>query len=241
MSNEPFEPQLRLSLAGIILITTATAVVLWLARFLGEYGGVVRAIIVCAVPFSIVVEFAFGQRAKWESIGWRSVVGRVCLLLVCSLVPALATQMGMWKEMYWWSPLPCLTVTWVFWIYEYLDYFGYAVYAIFAVPAVVYFVTLSAPIIANKSLAYLPMRSLVMLLIATMTSVYWFGSGFSYRYQSQYYITMSIISNTIVIIALWTTWFFLRRRFSTSRIILWNMALVSWLFWIAHPWIGEYL
>ncbi|MGB7343120.1 MAG: hypothetical protein WBD20_02810 [Pirellulaceae bacterium] len=232
-------PANQFTIAGMFMVTAAVAAVLGLSRLWSDGGGLYLAIPAASIPFAFVVEFAFLNRPSDRSIPKLTVIsGRLAVIILLSALPALAAYVSVINQSSWWSPIPFL----VFLPYMYLDLWliDYP-YSVFAIPSIVLFV-LVAPSAFSKACSSLPIRSKAMLCIATCTSAYWFAFSINaaFEYQSAYYLYSCITVNLLAIMVLSVSWFLRRGRFGFSSILAWNLALVCWLFWLAHPWLGEY-
>ena len=125
--------------------------------------------------------------------------------------------------------------------YAYLEHWlMHAPYLLYAVPSTT-FLALMLPAALSKS-HRLPTRSLTVLVVATLSTFYWFCSsvGNAFDYQSTFYIIGTIAANACCVLALWMTWFMLRKRFNFASLVVWNVALIGWLFglpslgWASH-------
>ena len=249
------------SVASILIVMSAVAGVVALGKLWQGHGGYYLALPVATLPFAYIVELAFragkssSSPAKVPSgidapLRFSRVGLRLGVVGLSSTVPAIASWMGLVDQTSWWSPCPWL----MFLPLAYLDtafYFAgyseawseYGMYLALAIPIVVYgaLVLPAAFTVSDR----LPLRLLVVLGIGSMASLYWFGtalaSGVASKYQSDTYIVGSLAANIGCISLLWLTWWLCRKRFHFTLVILWAMLLVSWLFWLAFPWLGEYI
>jgi hypothetical protein len=238
MSEFVVEPktQIRVTIRGILILMGSVAIVLALGNHWQDGGGFFLASIVCAIPMSFVIEFAFASnRPRSFALSKRSIAVRVILLLLLSPLAALVAWVGLVDQGSWWSPCPML----VFISYAYLETFGY----LFLVVPMLTFLTVTLPSTFNSEIRYLPIRSFALFCIAVAGSIYWFASSmpFTFKYQSPNYIYGSIAANSIAILMLAVSGFAFRGYFNFMSAAIWNLTLVCWLFWIAFPWIGEYI
>lgn len=236
-------PRWQFSIAAILLISSAMAAVLGLARWWSDAGGLYLAIPVTALPFAYLVEFALQRQTRQAKLDLRpgTVSLRAAGIALGAILPAAGGWIGLVEQSSWWSPIPHL----MFLSYAYLERWWVdqpeLFYAIFAIPSAAY-LTLVAPE-AFSIRRGLPVRSLVLLGIATATTLYWFAIGFPFalEYQTTSYLMGTIVANFACLVFLWGTWAVFRDRFSFPMMVGWNAFLFSWLFWLAYPWLGEYL
>jgi hypothetical protein len=237
--EEPTRLKPQFTIASLLLITAAVAAVLGLGRLWEEWGGFVLAIAAAALPFAFIVEIALNRPTFcFSPPNFRSVMARLAVICVCIALPILAAIIGWANGMVWWSPGPLLLVLPIFFFDEWAIEWPYATWLIPSVP----FVILTAPIAFRSNNQNLPIRSIVLLLIATLTTIYWFATSTSYigKYQSMTYFVGGAVSNAAIIGVLWGMWLALRNRFNFALVLVWNLILVCWLFWLAYPWLGEY-
>lgn len=200
-------------------------------------GNIGLAIAICALPISIASEYTLRERERHDRISWGVFLRRTLLLIACSIVPAFAAQRGM-RDGNQFIPAHGLTYFWCDWLLKWTSNWSSFAWP----PAVVVFLSLSFPILTNRNLSNLPLRSVMLLTIFTASSAI-FLVALIYTYlkeppNSYDYIPLAI--NVISILYLWRSWHSLRNRFGPVQIVLWNMAFSTWLFWIAHPWLGEF-
>jgi hypothetical protein len=238
-TEEPTRLKPQFTIAGLLLITAAIAAVLSLGRLWEERGGLAFAIPVVALPFAFVVEFALRRASidrSWPSA--RQIAVRLAVIAVCGALPILAFTMGLSYQMFWWSPCPFLGFLPIAYLEEWFIDWPYATWLVPSIP----YLILTAPIAFKANHHHLPIRSVVLLIVATLTTVYWFSTSTSYigKYQSMTYFVGSATSNAGIIGVLWGLWLGLRNRFNFALVLVWNLILVCWLFWLAYPWLGEY-
>jgi hypothetical protein len=234
------QPTRQFSIASILIVVAAIAGVLGLANFWSERGGLYLAIPAATIPFAFVVEFALRLSAPESShAAQTSRFGlRLLVIGVASTLPAILGWIGLLDQGAWWSPCPYL----MFVSYAYLEpWLMHGPYLLYAVPSTA-FLVLMLPT-ANSTSHRLPTRSLAILGVASLSTCYWFCSsvGNAFDYQSTRYIIGTIAVNACCVLALWVTWWMLRQRFNFASVVAWNVALVGWLFWLAFPWLGEYI
>ncbi len=231
---------LQFSIAASLLIIAAIAGVVGLGKLWEECGGLYLAIPAAIIPFSIVVEFALRRkpqqtRTKLSNI---NVAARVNVIVVASALPAVAGWIGLANQGSWWSPCPHL----MFIAYAYLEpWLVDRPYLPYVVPSVA-FLLMTIPS-AFSSKRELPVRSITVLTVASLTSIYWFCSSITdaLDYQSIPYIIETIAVNFTCGVALWLMCVIRRRRFNFGLVVAWNVAMFIWLFGVAYPWLGEYI
>lgn len=263
-------PRLQLSIGGGMLILTAVAGVLALGRYLKPgSGGMLVAVIAGALPFSWIIEFVFSRsRGVREPLPLRTALTRLGILLLCAVVATLIAYFGIWgiywTNIQWLSPFPLLSFL-LFTVAEFLagcvrsfvplfslvdhliarprpgsDYLDYTCCYLVIATILVY---LCWPIARYRDTSRLPLRSLTLLCIYTLTNVYWFVVFVpqAIGYHPTSHLVISITMNAVAALGLWGSWLWYRRRFNDRMVVLWYLAFVTWLLWFAHPWVAEFL
>lgn len=230
----------QFSIASILIVVAAIAGVLGLANFWSDRGGLYLAIPAATIPFALVVEFALRRNVPDSSHSAQTARSgrRFFVIAVASALPAFASWVGLLNQGSWWSPCPYL----MFISYAYLEHWlMHAPYVLYAIPSTAFLALMLPAAFSNPH--RLPIRSLTVLVVATLSTFYWFWSsiGYAFDYQSNAYIIGTIAVNACCVLALWMTWFMLRKRFNFASVVVWNVGLIGWLFWLAFPWLGEYI
>lgn len=228
-------PRLQISKVRVICFAVASALIVWLSSYWIESIGL--SVAVWAVPCSIAIEYFLGRQSCRERVSRRALLQRVGVLLVCAVVVALAAQRGM-RDGNQFLPAHGLTYFWCDWLLKWTSNWSRFAWP----PAVAVFISLCAPVLGRSSLNDLPTRSVALLSIFSVLCAIFLvplvALYVAHPPSAYEYIPLAI--NIIAVSYLWRTWYVLRGEFDWVKIVLWNMALSGWLFWIAHPWLGEY-
>ena len=198
---------IRFNLSGLFIIVGMCAVVLGL----GNWIGLVIAIPIAALPFSLIVERMLRPSLDQDAddpAGFN--IMRVSVVIVCALSTALVA---------WYSvsdgvptlaaPLPFLVIVPMFY-----ELPGMVVLAI----PVLTFVVLNLRTAGSCS-ASLPLRFPLLLGIATILSVIEFSLGWRYglEYQGPHYTLWITVINSLWILGLWSFWWLSPHRSSFCR------------------------
>lgn len=230
-------PGYQFSIRGMLLILTAVAGILCLTQNWRFQAELLIAVLVCAIPIAWVAEYALTRSTLVEPRVGEISLHRLAILLLSGLVPSAVCfailKMGNSTRDQWYAPMPFLS---------YLPYmlFGSPRFLVFeyirvlAVPALV-FVFLSFPIAFHRPSNVLPIRSVTLLLISTVTSFYWFVEFLPSAHHPTSYILIVVAINILTIFGLWATWYWKRGTYSTVGTIAWNLALTTWLYSFAYP------
>jgi hypothetical protein len=222
--------RLQFPLSGLIVVVTMVAIVLGLGHWLG----LVIAIPLATLPFSLIAERVLGgPRPSAEAVGLRTNLVRLGVVVVCALSTAacgwLSVSAGTPTLI---SPLPLLIIL--------PALFGVPFLLVMAIPVNV-FVILHFDCFRLRPAAQVPWRFPILLAIATACSALWLVGGWPYglKYQGRTFTIGIIAINVILIAALWCVWLIARRTRSFGWRIAFGTLLNYWLFWSAFPWLGE--
>lgn len=224
----------KYTLRGLLIVTAACASVFGLARWLDDEAGLVLAIPLAVLPFTLILERVFGSAPSAESRqtpAWY--LWRHLMLVPPALVPAAAAYASARAPFPTpSSPLPLLSVLPLL--------FGMPPSLLLAIPAVSFWI-LTFYLGRSASPQPMPLRFPILLGIATACSVLWFGFGWSYgvQYQGTDYTAAVTAINAVWMAILWLLWFVMRRSASMAAVSIFSILLLCWLFWSAFPWLGE--
>lgn len=240
------------SLFGLI---TVSAIVLTLIRWLG----LLQAVPLAAVPFSLIFEWLFAPpRQPLAHDSGRCWAFRSLATILCALPGVVAMWVGLYAPMArWWSPGPLLSFLPFLAFRERQRLLAFqerqrllemgvfeqfspvmALLALFMVP-VAMFLVLHFDLFRRTRSSGIPLRFAILLAIATGFSIWWLAGGrsWSFTHQGVEYRIAVTAANVNLMLALWTGWFLLHAHAKTIGRLAFGVLLHVWLFWIAFPWL----
>jgi hypothetical protein len=235
------ESPYQLTITCLLLVITGVGFILGLAQWWHDRGGLALALPVAILPFSIIVDFVAQKTWQPDLPTWRQTLLRTAIVIPLACIPAVFAWLAFYDQNSWWSPVPMLLFLTYGYMEPYLTESPLSQFAIYSIASVV-FLALVFPIFTKSSITRLPVRSLIILSAVTLTSIYWFSSSIesAFEHQSSQYIYGTLIANISFACFLWVYWLYFRLRFSVGHVVAWNLVLSTWLFWVAHPWLGSY-
>ena len=240
-ANQPESPY-QLTITCLLLVITGVALILGLAQWWRDGGGLALALPVAILPFAIAIEIVALKTWKLDLPTWRQLLFRSAIALLLACIPAALAWLAFCDQNSWWSPVPMLLFLTYGYMEPYLTDSPMSQFWIYSIASVAFLVTVF-PIFTKSKIERLPVRSLIILSTATLTSIYWFSTSFesAFEHQSSQYIYGTLIANISFACFLWAYWICFRIRFHVGHVLTWNLVLTSWLFWVAHPWLGSYI
>ena len=236
------ESPYHLTIKCLLLVITGVALIFGLAQWWRDAGGMALALPVAILPFAIIIDVVAHKTWQPDFPTWRQILLRTAIAFLLAGIPAAFAWFAFYDQNSWWSPVPMLLVLTYGYMEPYLTESPLSQYLIYSIASVV-FLAAVFPIFTKSKITRLPVRSVILLSTATLTSIYWFSASFdsAFEHQTSQYIYGTLIANISFASFLWAYWMYFRIRFNVGHVLTWNLILSTWLFWVAHPWLGSYI
>ena len=198
------ESPYQLTITCLLLVIAGVALILGLAQWWRDGGGLALALSVAILPFAIIIDIVAQKTWKLDLPTWRQMLFRSAIALLLAFILAVFAWLAFYDQNSWWSPVPMLLFLTYGYMEPYLTESPLSQFYIYSIASVVFLVTVF-PIFTRSKITRLPVRSLVLLSTATLTSIYWFSASFesAFEHQSSQYIYGTLIANFSFACFLW--------------------------------------
>lgn len=231
-TSSPTEPErqpFRFSIGELLMLTTIVGIGAWASKEIGFW----PAVFISIIPIAAIIDRSVStSAASRELVDEHVAAPRVAVWYFGMGITGLVTYIGCAFSPAWWSPLPYLSVA----IYDGFigPYFGVNPCLYISGFAMLAHICLNGPLLRGQDVRRLPLRSTIVLIAYSITSLIYIGTAYVFVYRSQM-VLISYWINLVLVWMLWFLWSMLQERWNASLIIAWNTLLLAWLFWFAHP------